>query len=104
MGGHSKVNYSSKNRDMKSYRAKAYINESLSVNGVLQSDAIRAVEIAESDMLVEQYDRHQSDLKYLEEMLDRFDTGQADYLRQNIVDWRDELERKVADLKREINS
>lgn len=94
---------------MKSTRAKAYINESLTVDqtgecGVPQSDAIRAVEIAESDMLVEQYDQHRSDLRYLEEMLDRFDTGQADYLRQSIVDWRDELERKVADLKREINS
>lgn len=94
---------------MKSTRAKAYIRESLTVDltgeyGLPQPDAIRAVEIAESDMLVEQYDRHRSDLRFLEEMLDRFDTGQTDYLRQNIVDWRDELERKVADLKREINS
>lgn len=55
-------------------------------------------------MLVALYDRYRSDLRFLEEMLDRFDSGQTDYLRQNIVDWRDELERKVADLKRELNA
>lgn len=94
---------------MKSTRAKAYINESITAYltgeyGVPQSDAIRAVAIAANDMLVALYDRYRSDLRFLEEMLDRFDSGQTDYLRQNIVDWRDELERKVADLKRELNA
>lgn len=94
---------------MKSTRAKAYINESLTIEmsgafGVSQQDAIRAVEIAENDMLVGQYDRHRDDLQFLEGMLDKFDTQQMDLVRQNIVDWRDELERKVAELKREINA
>lgn len=94
---------------MKSTRAKAYINESLTIEfsgsfGVPHEDAIRAVEIAESDMLLEQCDRHRSDLQFLEEMLDKFDQQQMEYVRQNIVDWRDELERKVAELKRELNA
>lgn len=95
---------------MKSTQAKAYINESLLIvkgcNDILisPSDAARAVEIAESDMLVGQHDRHRDDLQFLDEMLDKFDTQQMDLVRQNIVDWRDELERKVADLKWKINA
>lgn len=94
---------------MKSTRAKAYINESLTIEfsgsfGVPQEDAIRAVEIAEGDMLLEQCDRHWNDLQFLEGMLDKFDRRQMEYVRQNIVDWRDELERKHAELKREINA
>lgn len=94
---------------MKSTRAKAYIDESLIIEfngsfGVPQEDAIRAVEIAESDILVEQCDRHRNDLQFLEEMLDKFDQQQMEYVRQNLVDWRDELERKVAGLKREIDA
>lgn len=94
---------------MKSTRAKAYINESLTIElsggfGVPQEDAIRAVEIAESDMLLEQCDRHRNDLQFLEGMLDKFDHQQMEYVRQSIVDWRDELERKHAELRREINA
>ncbi|WP_418450162.1 hypothetical protein [Alistipes sp.] len=94
---------------MKSTRAKAYINDSLTLElyggfGITQQDAIRAVEIAENDMLVTQYDQHQKDLQFLQDMLDKFDTQQMDYVRQNIVDWRDELEGKIAKVKREINA
>lgn len=94
---------------MKSTRAKAYINESLTIEmsgafGVTQQDAITAVEIAENDMLVGEYDRYRNDLQFLEDMLEKLDGGDISYLRQNIVDWRDELERKIAGLKREINA
>lgn len=93
---------------MKSTRAKAYINESLTIEfsgsfGVPQQDAIRAVEIAENDLLLEQCDRHWNDLQFLEGMLEKLDGGDIGYLRENIVDWRNELERKHAELKREIN-
>lgn len=94
---------------MKSTRAKAYINESLTIEmsgafGVTQQDAITAVEIAENDMLVGEFDRHRSDLQFLEDMLEKLDGGDISYLRQKVVDWRDELERKIAGLKREINA
>lgn len=94
---------------MKSTRAKAYINESLTIElsggfGVPQEDAIRAVEIAESDMLLEQCDRHRADHQFLEEMLERFDRGESSYVRQQMVDWIEELERKVVELKRQIDA
>lgn len=94
---------------MKSTRAKAYINESLTLEmsgafGVSQQDAIRAVEIAENDMLVKQCDRHKEDLQFLEGMLDDLDNNRMEILRRSIDDWRDELERRISDLKREINA
>lgn len=94
---------------MKSTRAKAYINESLTIEmsgafGVTQQDAITAVEIAENDMLVGEFDRHRSDLQFLEDMLEKLDGGDISYLRQNVVDWRDELERKIVELKRQIDA
>lgn len=94
---------------MKSTRAKAYINESLTLEltgefGVTQSDAIRAVEIAENDMLVTQYDRHRGDLQFLEDMFDRFDRGESRYVRQQMTDWIEELDRKIVELKREIDA
>lgn len=93
---------------MKSTRAKAYINESLTIEfsgafGVPQEDAIRAVEIAENDMLVKQCDRHKEDLQFVEGMLDDLDNNRLEILRRSIDDWRDELERMIAELKREIN-
>lgn len=86
---------------MKSTRTDAYIDESPTVDptrgfGVPQPDAIHAA------TLFALYNRHRRDLRFLEEMLDLFDSGQTAYLRQSIVDWRDELERQVADLKREL--
>lgn len=94
---------------MRSTRAKAYINESLTIEfsgafGVPHEDAIRAVEIAESDMLLEQCDRHRGDLQFLGEMLERFDRGERSYVRQQIADWIGELERKISDLKQQIDA
>lgn len=94
---------------MKSTRAKAYINESLTIEmsggfGVPHEDAIRAVEIAENDMLVKQCDRHKEDLQFLEGMLEDLDNNRMEILRRSIDDWRDELERMIAELKREINA
>lgn len=94
---------------MKSTRAKAYIDESLALEiaggyGVSQEDAIRAVEIAECDQLQEQCDRHRADRQFLEEMLERFDRGESSYVRQQMTDWIEELERKSAELKRQINA
>lgn len=94
---------------MKSTRAKAYINESLTIEmsgafGVTQQDAITAVEISENDMLVKQCDRHKEDLQFLEGMLDDLDNNRMEILRRSIDDWRDELERRIAELKREINA
>lgn len=94
---------------MKSTRAKAYIDESLALEisegyGVSHEDAIRAVEIAECDQLQELCDRHRADCQFLEEMLERFDRGESSYVRQQMVDWIEELERKVVELKRRINA
>lgn len=94
---------------MKSTRAKAFIDESLAFEisegyGVSQENAIRAVEIAENDMLIEQCDRHRADCQFLEEMLDRFDRGESSYVRQQMIDWIEELERKSAELKRQIDA
>lgn len=94
---------------MKSTRSKTYLNESLAIEmsgafGVTQQDAIAAFEIAENDMLVGECDRHRSDLRLLEDMLEKLVGGTIGYHRQHIVDWRDELERKIAWLKREINA
>lgn len=94
---------------MKSTRAKAYIDESLALEitegyGVSQEDAIRAVEIAECDQLQEQCDRHRTDRQFLEEMLERFDRGESSYVRQQMTDWIEELERKTAELKRQIDA
>lgn len=94
---------------MKSTRAKAYINESLTIEfsgsfGVPHEDAIRAVEIAECDQLQELCDRHRADSQFLEEMLERFDRGESSYVRQQMVDWIEELERKVIELKRQIDA
>ncbi|WP_418991727.1 hypothetical protein [Alistipes sp.] len=94
---------------MKSTRAKAYIDESLSLEipggyGVSQEDTIRAVEIAECDLLQEHCDRHRSDRQFLEEMLERFDRGESSYVRQQMTDWIEELERKVVEMKRLIDN
>lgn len=94
---------------MKSRRAKAHLDESLALDisegyGVSQEDAIRAVEIAECDLRQEQCDRHRADRQFLEEMLDRFDRGENSYVRQQMVDWIEELERKSAELKRQIDA
>lgn len=89
---------------MKSTQAKAYITESLTYLGISQEDAIRAVEIAECDQLLEQCDRHRADREFLEEMLERFDRGESGYVRQQITDWIEELERKTAELKRQIDA
>lgn len=94
---------------MKSTRAKAYIDESLALEiaggyGVSQEDANRAVEIAECDQLLKQCDRYRADREFLEEMLERFDRGESSYVRQLMIDWIEELERKVVELKRQIDA
>lgn len=94
---------------MKNTRSKTYLNESLAIEmggafGVTQQDAIAAFEIAENDMFVGECARHRSDLRLREDMLEKLAGGDISYQRQHIVDWHDELERKIAALKREINA
>lgn len=48
---------------------------------------------------VEQY--HQ-DLSFLEEMLSSHDRGDAQLVRRMLIDWRDDLERKISDLKHKL--
>lgn len=93
---------------MKSTRAKAYINESLTIEGdgefgISQQDAICAVEIAEYDMLSDQQEQNRKDLNFLQDMLKELDEGKLDSLRVYVIDWRDELEEKIARQKKMLS-
>lgn len=88
---------------MKSQRAKDYIYENLLIvkgfdNLMLSpSDAARAVEIAEEDVLAaERLERSRKDFQFLTEMRGRLDNADPQYVREMMSDWIGELEREIS--------